>query len=127
MNRNLAYLLISFLLINISACAQQDEKGTMTVTELKSKLNDTSVVILDVRLLDELSGPLGHIDGLVHIPLQELKTRMHELDQYKDKEIAVVCRSGNRSNTATSMLRANGFNAKNVEGGMIEYRKSEAK
>jgi rhodanese-related sulfurtransferase len=35
-----------------------------------------------------------------------------------DKPIAVVCRSGNRSELATMMLQARGFDAHNVEGGM---------
>lgn len=109
---------------NDSAGRKQDEKSSMTVTELKQKIRDKEdIVILDVRLDEELTGPLGHIDGIVHIPLQELKQRLHELDGYKAKEIAVICRSGSRSNTATGFLRNNGFDAVNVEGGMIEYNR----
>lgn len=123
-------ILIPFLIltiINLTACTQQEEKGSMTVKELNEKLKDPNIVLLDVRTEEELSGPLGHIDGIVHIPLHELKERLNELDKYSDKEIAVICRSGNRSGTATSILKSNGFNAVNVEGGMIEYRKNGGK
>jgi rhodanese-related sulfurtransferase len=122
------YSFLFFLIFNLTACAQQEKKGSMTVKELNEKLTtDTSLVLLDVRTEEELTGQLGHIEGIVHIPLQELKERIHELDKYNDKEIAVICRSGNRSGTATGLLKANGFNAVNVEGGMIEYRKNGVK
>jgi rhodanese-related sulfurtransferase len=47
--------------------------------------------------------------------------------KYKDKEIAVICRSGNRSHYATEALNKNGFNAKNVLGGMLEYNRIKSK
>ena len=124
------YLLpLVLLIINLTACAQQGERHSMTVSELRDKLNDkdSNFVLLDVRTDEELTGPLGHIDGIIHIPLQELKQRITELSKYNDKEIAVICRSGNRSNTATGFLRMNGFDAVNVEGGMTEYRRTEQK
>ncbi|OGU38116.1 MAG: hypothetical protein A2315_14065 [Ignavibacteria bacterium RIFOXYB2_FULL_35_12] len=96
----------------------------MTVQELKKLMKDDStLVILDVRTLAELIGPLGKIDNIINIPIEELESRVGELSKFKDKEIAVICRSGNRSNTGMRILRENGFNAKNVLGGMIEYRK----
>ena len=67
--------------------------------------------------------PIGKIDNIINIPIEELESRVGELSKFKDKEIAVICRSGNRSNTGMRILRENGFNAKNVLGGMIEYRK----
>lgn len=120
----LASLLV-ILFLNLAAYAQQAENKNMTVTELKEKMHKDSLVVLDVRTPEELTGPLGHIDGIINIPLQELKQRVHELDKYKNREIAVICRSGNRSSTATGYLTQVGFNAVNVEGGMIAYRKAE--
>lgn len=113
-----------FSFINFTGCAQQDTASTMSIKELKQLINrDSSLVILDVRTAAELSGSLGKIDGVINIPIQELQSRIGELDKYKDKKIAVICRSGNRSNTGTRLLREKGFDAKNVLGGMIEYRK----
>jgi len=113
-----------FNFINFLGCAQQDKDSTMTVRDLKKLMKDDStLVILDVRTPAELVGPLGKIDNVINIPIQELENRVGELREYKDKEIAVICRSGNRSNTGTRILRENGFKAKNVLGGMIEFRK----
>jgi rhodanese-related sulfurtransferase len=113
-----------FNFINFLGCAQQDKDSTMTVQDLKKLMKDDStLVILDVRTPAELVGSLGKIDNVINIPIQELETRVGELSEYKDKGIAVICRSGNRSNTGTRILRENGYKAKNVLGGMIEYRK----
>jgi rhodanese-related sulfurtransferase len=124
MFRYLLIILIGFMFFKSSA----QDKAVMTVDEMRKKAAaDTSFVILDVRTPQELSGPLGQIDGVINIPLQELNGRLDELKPYKDKEIAVICRSGNRSHYATEFLNKNGFKAKNVLGGMIEYRNSKLK
>jgi len=128
----LAALLILFSL-NMISCAQEDSKNSMSISELKNKMKSdlpagkagSTLIILDVRTPEELRGSLGKIDEVINIPIQQLEDRIHELDKFKDKEIAVICRSGNRSKTGTAILNAKGFNAKNVLGGMIEYRRSE--
>ncbi len=113
-----------FNFINFLGYAQHDKDSTMTVQDLKKLMKDDStLVILDVRTPAELVGPLGKIDNVINIPILELEIRIGELSEYKDKEIAVICRSGNRSNTGMRILRKNGFNAKNVLGGMIEYKR----
>ncbi len=102
----------------------QDKETEMTISELKKDMKENSnLIILDVRTPGELASPLGHIEGVINIPLQELDSRMNELQQYKDKDIAVICRTGNRSGTAAKMLRTTGYKAKNVLGGMVEYNK----
>ena len=107
---------------------QSDPNKEIDMTEFMKKYqNDSTLVVLDVRTEEELSGSLGKLDRIVHIPIQQLEERINELSKYKGNEISVICRSGNRSNTATKILREKGFNVKNVLGGMIEYRKLEKK
>lgn len=119
-------LLSVFSFVNFLGCAQKDKDSTMTVQDLRELMKDDStLIILDVRTPAELVGSLGKIDKVINIPIQELNGRMSELEKYKDKQIAVICRSGNRSNTGTRILRDKGFKAKNVLGGMIEYKKLE--
>jgi rhodanese-related sulfurtransferase len=119
-------LLSIFNAINFLGFAQQDKDSTMTVQDLKQfPKDDSTLVILDVRNPAELVSTLGKIDNVINIPIQELETRIGELDKYKDKLIAVICRSGNRSGKGTKILREHGYNAKNVLGGMIEYSKQE--
>ncbi len=117
-------LLSIFSFTNFLGCAQQGNDSTMTVLELKKIMQeDTTLVILDVRTASELQSNLGKINKVINIPVQELENRIQELEKYKNRPIAVICRSGNRSNTATKVLRQSGFKAKNVLGGMLEYRR----
>ncbi|HUC60678.1 MAG TPA: rhodanese-like domain-containing protein [Alphaproteobacteria bacterium] len=79
------------------------------------------VQILDVREADEFSGPLGHIEGAMLIPLGELARRTSELG--RDRPIVAVCRSGARSAQALTILRQAGLNAcANLAGGMLRWR-----
>jgi len=116
-------------LIFIGCAAQTTDENAVTVDQLRELMrNDSSFVILDVRNPYELEDKsLGHIDGVLNIPLPELEKRLGELDEYKDKDIAVICRSGRRSGTAVDLLVKNGFNAINVLGGMLQYRATENK
>lgn len=59
----------------------------------------------------------GRVEGALHIPLNSIMAGAGA-DLDKDKPIAVICRSGNRSELATMMFRARGYEAYNVEGGM---------
>ena len=125
------YLIYYFFLsaVTIIGFAQTDIENTATVNQLNEMMrNDSNLVILDVRNSHELEDiSLGHIDGIVNIPLPELENRLGELDDYKDNDIAVICRSGRRSATATDLLVKSGFNAVNVLGGMVKYRATENK
>jgi rhodanese-related sulfurtransferase len=59
----------------------------------------------------------GHVEGAVHIPLNAIMAGAgRDLDS--GTPVAVICRSGNRSELATMMFQARGFEAYNVEGGM---------
>lgn len=106
-------------------CSQmQDKNEVISMEDFIEKLGvDSNFVVLDIRTEPELSGPLSHIKGIIHIPLHELGERIGELEKYKNNEIGVICRTANRSTGATRFLRDKGFNAKNVLGGMVEYRK----
>ena len=71
--------------------------------------------LLDVRDQGELA--VENIPEAFNIPLGQLRTRLGELP--RDREIHVICRSGQRAYLATRILLQNGFKAKNVSGGML--------
>ena len=129
--KSFRFSIYNFLLsaIIFVGCAQTNEENAITVDQLREMMrNDSNLVLLDVRNPHELEDKsLGHIDGVLNIPLPELEKRLSELDEFKDKDIAVICRSGRRSGTATDLLVKNGFNAVNVLGGMVQYRATENK
>ena len=75
------------------------------------------VILIDTRTPFEYMR--GHADGFIHIPLDDLRERLGELD--KSKKIYVMCQSGLRSYLATRILMQNGFDAYNFVGGYRLY------
>ncbi|MEA1974410.1 MAG: FAD-dependent oxidoreductase [Bacillota bacterium] len=75
---------------------------------------DDSYIILDIREEEELN--LGSIKNSIHIPLDDLRNRLNELD--KDKKIIAYCAIGVRGYIAARILMQNGFkNVYNLNGG----------
>ena len=73
--------------------------------------------LLDVRHPEELA--VEQLPGVVNIPVDELRGRLDELP--RDREILVICRSGQRAYYATRVLVQNGFTARTVAGGMLSH------
>jgi rhodanese-related sulfurtransferase len=90
---------------------------TVTVPELPTALPE-GVTLLDVREPEEWTA--GHAPEAVHIPMGDLAGRLADLPA--DNEVYVVCRSGGRSARVTAYLNANGWDAKNVDGGMQSWQ-----
>lgn len=123
MNKKLKFFLGMILIMTSMACAQQNNTNSISMEEFKDKLlKDKNLVILDVRTPEELAGPLGKIENVINISIQELEQRIDELKSFKNKEIFVICRTQNRSAMALDILFRNGYKAKNVLGGMVRYR-----
>jgi rhodanese-related sulfurtransferase len=122
MNHFKIFLTVFFLFLSSFAFAQQDESNSITMEHFKEKLKiDKDIIVLDVRTPEEVDG--GMIENAINIPIQVLEERIDELKPYKSKEILVICRTQNRSAVAVDILKQQGYNAKNVLGGMNEYVK----
>ncbi len=89
----------------------------INVQSLKDKKDrNESFFLLDVR--EQFEYQISNIDGTL-IPLKEIPDRLSEIEDHKDKEIVVMCRSGNRSAEACKFLEKQGFsNVKNLKGGI---------
>lgn len=87
-------------------------RGDMPIVHWKTA---RSGFLLDVREPTELA--VESVPEAINIPLGQLRARLDELP--RDREIHVVCRSGQRSYAATRILLQNGFEVTNVSGGML--------
>jgi len=115
-------LLSIFIVIFLLVMCGKNNSDVVSMEEFQSKILDENTFVLDVRTEEEFYGPLGHIEGATLIPIDELSSRMNELNKVKDKNIYVVCRSGNRSNVGKNILKENSFHAINVDGGMLAWK-----
>ena len=77
-------------------------------------------VFLDVR--EDYEWEAGHVEGALHIPMEQLPARLGELDP--DQDLLVVCRTGGRSARVTAWLVGHGYSAVNVLGGMDAWLES---
>lgn len=93
----------------------------INVQELKKRLDaqDDSFVFIDVR------EPHEYADfnlGATLIPLGNIPTALTDLEDHKEDEIVIHCRSGARSGQAKAFMMANGFkNVRNLEGGVLAW------
>lgn len=112
-----------FILILISSCFAQDFSSVTAKQAKKMKADNDSLIFVDVRTPEEYNGVLGHIEGAILIPLDKLPGELNKLNDFKNREIIVYCRSGNRSKKGTRILKKNGFNAINMLGGIKAWNK----
>lgn len=90
----------------------------VSVAEAAAK-RDAGAFILDVR--EPYEWVETHIPGATLIPLGELASRVAEVP--KDKQVVVVCRSGNRSQSGRDILQRAGFtNVTSMTGGVNQWR-----
>lgn len=75
--------------------------------------------LVDVRTAGEYSR--GHLENSKNIPLQELESRLGELD--KTRPVLLYCMSGHRSGLGLSILKAKGFHdIGDIVGGVLAWR-----
>lgn len=80
---------------------------------------EAGAFILDVRQPEEWNE--YHVPGSTLIPLGELASRVNELP--RDREIVVVCRSGNRSGQGRDILLNAGFTqVTSLAGGLLQWQ-----
>ena len=81
--------------------------------EMDALVGREDITMLDVRTDAEYAR--GHFKGSVHIPLDELREHLNELNP--SKPVYVNCFSGLRSYLACRILMQNGFSCYNLSGG----------
>ena len=122
-----AFLLPSFgLIINVAAEEQTYQNITIDTANymIKHENKYPNLVILDVRSPCEFEK--GHLYNAILIPHDELEIGIAELEEYKNSDIIVYCKSGGRSQQASEILIEYGFTkVYNMLGGIIEWVDAE--
>jgi thioredoxin len=109
------FLAGSFMALNFTVFAQN-----LPVESFEKKLVETSnAFLLDVRTAGEFGG--GHLPKATNIDFRspDFATKIKELP--KDKPVFVYCLSGGRSAQAAEILRNNGFQVTELQGGYLKW------
>lgn len=98
----------------------EDELEPVDRDTLLARFRNGGLTLLDVRPPSEYAA--GHIEGAVSVPLDELLDRVSELPP--ELEVVAYCRGEYcfLAYEAVRLLRANGRQARRLEGGMLEWR-----
>ena len=89
----------------------------ITPADAHALVTEGKAVLVDVREPNEWIG--GHAVPAKHVPLGWLAAKSKHLP--KDREILVICQSGNRSLAGARWLNDAGFEARSVAGGTIAW------
>lgn len=112
--------LIIYLLLQMGGRNNTVLASTVSVNEAYQMVQDGALV-LDVRTVEEWNE--FHVTNSMFIPLDQLPARLNEVP--RDRQIVVVCRSGNRSQQGRDILRNAGFEqVTSMTGGLNEWRAS---
>ncbi len=96
------------------------EDGCAEVSAQWVHANRDAVHLIDVRAAHELQGELGAIDGIEHVPMDQLLTQIGLLDA--GRPVVLVCRSGRRSGMVVGAFEAAGYDQiASMRGGMIAW------
>ena len=93
---------------------------SITIESLERADKD-KVLVVDIRPEEQYQR--GTFPGAVNLPMAEFEDRKTELEPYKDKEIYLMCHTGERSLEYVQDLLADGYDAGNVTGGYRSYLK----
>ena len=100
------------------------KKKFETISPAAAKeLHDSGAMLIDVRESNEYRN--GHAPGAKLISLGVIERRFGEIP--KERQILVVCQSGMRSSQAAKILSSNGYQVKNVSGGMANWLRAGLK
>ena len=89
---------------------------TVSAAQVPDPIPD-GLFVVDVR--EPVEWAHGRIDGSVHIPMSELVERIGEIPS--DQQVLVVCKVGGRSAQVTQYLAQSGYEAVNLDGGLLEW------
>lgn len=94
----------------------------ITPTELQQRQQAGETPhIIDVR--ETWEAEESRIPGSQNIPLGSLPEKLDDLEEWKNQEIIVHCKSGGRSASAKAFLTQQGFtNVRNLVGGILGYQ-----
>jgi len=95
---------------------------TITVDDVKKRMDaGEELHLVDVR--EPFENAEFNIGGIL-LPLGMIRAmQTDEIDDLKDKEVILYCRTGNRSGQAAMFLESMGFtNTKNLVGGMVAWQ-----
>ena len=86
-------------------------------------MNRETALVIDVCGADEFAA--GHVKGALHVPLNELETRLAGVAKNKSQPLIMVCASGMRSKRAQAAAQKLGYEkVHSLQGGLAAWKEA---
>jgi len=111
--------IIALLVVLASCTSAQPIKKLTRQQAIEAMMSDTLIVLVDVRTPQEFNE--GHVSGAINIPLDTIETSFESQFEDKNVRLFIICRSGNRSAQAASILQRLGYTDITDIGGILNW------
>lgn len=115
--KKLLFILMSVLTLVACNSTEDGTYETISLQDVEQQVQQ-GYTIVDVREGNEFDS--GHIPGAINVPLSQLQASDFA-PLSKDGNYIIICRSGNRSQTASELLYGEGYQIVNVSQGMSSW------
>ena len=95
--------------------------GQVSPADAVRLISREDAVIIDVRPDGEFRN--GHIVNAIHVPFDQIDSRLGRLGKYRKQPVIAACRTGQQSATVAKRLRSEGFErVVRLQGGMVAWQ-----
>lgn len=117
------YDTLAMTMADVFGSMPEGAANVITAEDLKAKLDGgeaDSLVLLDIRSTDDFTS-VGHIEGAMNVPFKAVAVP-ENLDMLsKDKQVVVICYTGNTAAQTVTILKMLGYDAVSLKYGMMGW------
>jgi rhodanese-related sulfurtransferase len=120
----LAMLFVGLLGALVWTSISTTGSGQLSPADAVRLISREDAVVIDVRPDGEFRN--GHIVNAVHIPVDQIDSRLGRLGKYRSKPVIAACRTGQQSAGVAKRLRSEGFEqVHRLQGGMLAWQSAD--
>ena len=98
--------------------------GQLSPADAVRLISREDAVVIDLRPDGEFRN--GHIVNAVHVPFDQIESRLRRLEKYRRKPVIAACRTGQQSANAARRLKTEGFEqVHRLQGGMVAWQNAD--
>ena len=98
--------------------------GQVSPADAVQLISRENAVVIDIRPDGEFRN--GHIVNAVHVPFDQIDSRLNRLGKFRKQPVIAACRTGQQSATVAKRLRAEGFEqVHRLQGGMLAWQNAD--
>lgn len=95
--------------------------GQVSPADAVQLISREDAVVIDLRPDGEFRN--GHIVNAIHVPFDQIESRLGRLGKYRKQPVIAACRTGQQSATAAKRLRSEGFErVHRLQGGIVAWQ-----